>query len=236
MLYILAVVVVLAGMVMLVILPVRERADALDQEIFDAQIESDAMEMLIARVAGMNGDLERVNQDIEGEKDFYLPLMNSDDLDKYITGLLQSHGLVAQSLTIVTPGEQTGNELVQLFQVNVVASGRISQFVSLVETVKATDGVRISGLSFQQRATATPAPTPTPTPTPKQRNRKATPTPELTANPGTAVSATAQDPQYLMNISFVVAEYYEDGLLPASAQTPQPEATADPTLVAAGGE
>lgn len=211
-LYLLAVIAVVAGAVMLVILPAQERGNALDEEIFTEQSQLDTMNRLIAQMDGMQRDIADFEANIELEKEHFLPLMNSDDLDKYITGLLQEHGLVAQSLLISADGAQSEDDVVQLYQVDIVARGHISQFVLLAETVKELDGIRIASMSLKEQEIAA-TPTPSPTPAPK-KNRRATPTPELAATP----LPTPEDPAYSINITFQVMEYNEDAPLAATAE------------------
>lgn len=220
-LYALAVIAIVAGMFMLVIVPARQRGDELDEEIFNAQTEADSMRLLIAQVEGMRRDIAGYQADIELEKTHFLPAMNSDDLDQYITGMLQEHGLIAQSLAISADGGQTEADMVQTYRVDVVARGRISQFVALAETVKATGGVRIAAISLKQ--TTADAPAVTPTPTPERRSRRATPAPEPVETP----VPTPYDPAYSMDVTFWVVEYNEAGE-DAGESTPTPSAEPTP--------
>lgn len=232
-LYALAIIAVVAGMVMLVILPAQERSDALDDEIFTAQTQLDAMNLLIARTESIQSDIAGYEEKIDAEAKYFLPVMDSDDLDKYITGLLQEHGLVAQSLAISADGAQTDDDMIQTYQVSVVARGQISQFTALIETVKGIDGVRVSALSLKESKQATPIPSATPAPTPAQkRNRRATPTPAPT--PEATPMPTPADPEYLMNVSFVVIEYNEAGTIAVEETVPgAAETTATPEMPAA---
>lgn len=223
-LYALAVLAIVAGLVLLVIRPAQLRADELDAQLLDAKTESDAMRMLIAQVEGIRRDVADYNAEIEVEAESFLPVMNSDELDEYITGLLQTHGLVAQALAISADSGQSENDMVQTYQVNVVARGTISQIVALAETVKSTDGIRIAALSLSQMQTAAPTSTPRPTATPKpKKNKKQTPTPEPTVTP----APTPYDPAYLIDMAFVVIEYNEEGDLMDAVDepTPAPEET-----------
>lgn len=225
-LYLLAVFAVTAGMIMLVIVPAKERADALDEQILTSQMQVDSMQALIRSSTQMEEEIAQFEADITLEQAYYLPAMTSDDLDKFITGLLQEHGLVAQSLAISSDGSQDESAMIRTYRVDVLANGRVSQFLKLVDTVKATDGLRLAELSFKKTVTPAPTATPKPLPTPKPKRRvRATPTP----TPSPVPTPTPYDPSYTMEMAFVVMEYDENAELPVAVPSPSATPQADQT-------
>ncbi|MEG1523942.1 MAG: hypothetical protein RRZ24_08950 [Clostridia bacterium] len=221
-LYILCAVVIVAGMVLLVIQPTLVRAGVLDETVLEQEITQNQMEQLIAESSHMRQGLEKSNAGIAEQATHFLPVMTSDELDRYITGLLQQNGLVAQSLQIseaithqsdveadVDANTDTGNgSPVLTYQVNVLASGTVSQFVNLTEYVGAADGIRIAKFTLHDQSTPLPTATPKPTKTPRATRtpRGMTPTPLQITTP----IPVSNEPAYEANITFVVAEYDRD--------------------------
>ncbi len=147
-LYLLAVVVIVAGMVWLVINPLTKKSDQLDADISSALLTQSEMQALIGSRAAIEADIASYNTRITEMQDSFLPVMTSDDLDRYITGLLQSNGLTAASLSITTGEEQDAPGIAQYY-VKVTAGGQLSQFVALADQTAATAGIRISDLAVR---------------------------------------------------------------------------------------
>lgn len=147
-LYLLAVVAVVAGMVGLVINPLTEKSDRLDTDINSAIMTQSEMQALILSRSGIEEDIASYNARINEMESSFLKVMTNDDLDRYITGLLQSNGLIAASLAITA--DETGNVPgITQYLVKVTAGGQLSQFVALADQVAATAGIRISDLAVR---------------------------------------------------------------------------------------
>lgn len=151
-LYLLAVVAVVAGMVGLVINPLTEKSDRLDTDINTAIMTQSEMQALILSRSDIEEDIASYNARINEMESSFLKVMTNDDLDRYITGLLQSNGLVAASLAIAAGEEQNAPGIAQYY-VRVTAGGQLSQFVSLADQVATTAGIRISDLAVRSVGT-----------------------------------------------------------------------------------
>lgn len=208
MLYILAVIALIAGMQLLIIQPAMNASDTLDETILEREQTEFAMQQMIATRDAEEKSLTESVEGVETEEKYFLPLMTNEELDRYITGNLQKCHLTAESLVISEDVAQTSSEAVKCFGVSVTARGNLWDFTELVEWAKATDGVRISAIGLEDESpqpTDTPAPTKTPKPTrtPK-KSRRATPTPAPTETPGPTPTDASL---YKMSITFIVAEY-----------------------------
>lgn len=199
-LYLLAAVAILAGVLVYVIQPLVLSADKLDEAAFDARQTIDQQKLLIAQADALLADIEKTEADIEAERAQFLPAMTNDALDAYITGMLQKHGLTAESLEISKSEDAMPLADVVLMRVDVTARGNLDAFMALADTVKNTAGLRIANLTLrlEEDAVATPSPTPTPEPA------------------GKAAEAPAETPaaaadSFRMEIGFAVLEYAGGG-------------------------
>lgn len=246
-LYVLSITVIVAAMVMLVIQPALSRRNDLSDQLEAQQMQLAAMEQTILTQANAQDRIAEYDQDIQMEKAFYLPAMTSDDLDKYVTGMLQQHGLIAQSLLItevsasdVTSADGTNEASkavgaegsgVHTYQVDVTAAGTINQFVDLTEAVGETDGIRIGAFALKPLVTPKPTPSPKPTKTPRSaRTPRPTRTPRgMTPTPVAPTPApTPANPSYAASVTFYVLEYGEIAGVTGGALAPT--ATPAPTL------
>ncbi len=208
-LYALAIVAMIAGMVVLVIQPAMQQSETLDADIIEKQMSVDTVRAAIRTQQSLQDEIAGNEAGIAEESKYFFPFMTNNELDEYITGLLQTHGLTALSLAISTGGsKEDGAEEetvqysdIQRFTVNTTARGTMRQFMLLVDTVKELDGIRIVGITNKQDEVVTPAPTATPKPS---RRAKATPAP-LFATPAQA----AKEDTYTMDIAFSVLEYVD---------------------------
>lgn len=201
-LYILAVAAIVAGMYMLLIRPAMERADELDAAILERQMELDDIKSALMTQRALRDEVDENLAGIAEERKGFLPVMTNNELDEYITGLLQTHGLIAISLSIV-PGsdEQTPADEIQRYQVETTARGAMPQFMLLLDTVRELDGVRIVTIANEQDETTTPKPT---IPPRVAADAKTTPAPQ-TAPPETILP----EGTYTMEIVFSVLEYVD---------------------------
>ncbi len=163
-LYLLAAVAIAAGMLAYVIQPLVLCADGLDEAVFAAQQTIDRQSLLIAQADTLAGSIDEAESDIAAESARFLPAMTDDALDAYITGLLQTHGLTAESLEISEDEGEMPLATAVLMRADVTARGAMDAFMALADTVKNTPGVRITNLTLrlEEAAAATPAPTPEP--------------------------------------------------------------------------
>lgn len=204
MLYVLAMIGIIAGMVMLVIQPAMERTDTLDAAILEKQTSLDSISASIMTVQALKNEIAESEKGIVQEETYFLPMMTNNELDAYVTGLLQTHGLTALSLSIAQTESTDANAPmvpsdIRTYQVRTTARGTMTQFMLLVDTVRELDGVRIAALTNKQDRVVTPAPTATP-----RTNRRAAPAPLFTTP-----TPTPMESVYTMDITFYVQEYVE---------------------------
>lgn len=181
-LYLLILVALVAGMVMLVISPAMDRAEELDQRTIDAQATLEQMETTIGQMGVYRAGIRDARTQIAAESELYLPGMTDSELDRYVTTLVQRHGLRSEELAInaVDDTKNTGQAAAALAQaqalyagetgesapaasgmptsstsnvrVDVLVTGTLRQFVSLAQTVKDTDGIRISDMQLKRES------------------------------------------------------------------------------------
>lgn len=197
-LYLLAAVAIVSGMLVYVIQPLVLRADALDEAAFAARQTIDRQKLLIAQADTLLADIERTEADIAAERAQFLPAMTNDALDAYITGMLQKHGLTAESLEISKSEDAMPLADVVLMRIDVTARGNLDAFMALADTVKNTAGLRIANLALrlEKAAATTPAPAPEPA--------------EEGAEAPVETPAAAAD-SFRMEIGFAVLEYAGGG-------------------------
>ena len=197
-LYLLAAVAITAGMLVYVIQPLVLRADGLDEAVFAARQTIDQQKLLIAGADALAGSIEQTESDIAAEKERFLPAMTNDALDAYITGMLQKHGLTAESLEISKSEDAMPLADVVLMRIDVTARGNLDAFMALADTVKNTAGLRIANLALrlEKAAATTPAPAPEPA--------------EEGAEAPVETPAAAAD-SFRMEIGFAVLEYAGGG-------------------------
>lgn len=149
-LYLLALLALVAGMMMLVISPAMDRSDALDQSILEAQVKLDEMHSQISRAEEYRSGIRESRSKIAGEAGLYLPAMTDSALDRYITTLVQSKGLRAEQLTISASDVALPSSSAGGVRVDVTARGTLRQFVTLAQKVKETDGIRIADMTLKR--------------------------------------------------------------------------------------
>ena len=194
-LYLLAAVAIVAGMLFFVIQPLVLRADELDEAVFSAQQTIDRQELLIAQTDALSDGIDEAESGIAAERERFLPAMTNDVLDAYITGTLQKHGLTAESLEISKSEDGMPLASVVLMRVDVTARGSMTAFMALADAVKNTPGVRITNLTLRlEEAGAVPAPAPAPEPVQEDAEAPAQ-TPEAAGD------------SFRMEIGFAVLEY-----------------------------
>lgn len=149
-------VVVLAGVAgWFLINPAIQESAALDAATLDAEMQKTAVEQAISGSAQHMQSIAETKARIETLKVGFLPLMTNDDLDRYITGLFQKNGLVAESLLISASGDETACIAVMKLSVRVTATGELEQIISLVEQLSKLRGIRIATLNVREKSLKT---------------------------------------------------------------------------------
>lgn len=85
-------------------------------EIQDAQAKRDENEIKITQVSLIEMENENIEKEITSKKAKFFPMMTSDQVDKYMTGLILDYNLYAYDLNIVMPTEEAAMEPYQYSQ------------------------------------------------------------------------------------------------------------------------
>lgn len=136
----------------LLIQPAMETAMELKDQASQVELERSSHEQAIAMRPIYSDTIAQAEERIDTLGDRFLPLMTNDDLDRYITGLLQENGLVAESLRITPAAEEAASASLVKLSVKVMATGELEQFMALVQQLSGLNGIRLSRFTVLQRA------------------------------------------------------------------------------------
>ena len=75
-------------------------------EMEDARAERDKNEMKVAQLSLIETENENLETDIQTARAQFFPMMTSDEVDKYMTGLILDYGLSSYDLNITMPTEE----------------------------------------------------------------------------------------------------------------------------------
>ncbi len=130
--------------------PAMEEAQELESSIEAAETEKSYVEQIIATRPTYAAAIDESEALVKELQNGFLPSMTNDDLDRYITGLLQKNGLLAESLLISASADEAASLAVTKLGVKVNATGELAQFVALVQQVSELQGIRISGVTVRE--------------------------------------------------------------------------------------
>lgn len=136
----------------LLIEPAVEAAIELKDQASLVELEKSSGEQAIAMRPIFADTITQAEERIDTLGESFLPLMTNDDLDRYITGLLQENGMVAESLRISLAAEEAESAALIKLSVKVMATGELPQFMALVQQLSEQKGIRLSRFTVLQRA------------------------------------------------------------------------------------
>jgi Tfp pilus assembly protein PilO len=136
----------------LLIEPAMETAIELKDQASLVEHEKSSNEQTIAMRPIYADTIAQTEERIDALGESFLPLMTNDDLDRYITGLLQENGLVAESLRMTPAAEEAASASLVKLSVKVMATGELPQFMALVQQLSELDGIRLSRFTVLQRS------------------------------------------------------------------------------------
>ena len=176
--YLMLVVIILAGGVMLLIKPAIDTHDAVSAQLMTAQQEKDAVDMMIAQIPILENEISNYQKNIKKLKKQFNEVLVNEDIDSLVTGMITSSGLKPVSLQIgasrqeawsgetVDTGassdtasaeneassepavDEVNNSVVKTTAVTVKAKGTMAQFTSLIGRVVAQKGVILRGFTI----------------------------------------------------------------------------------------
>lgn len=88
------------------IFPILKQMTKINEDMQSAQITREENEMKVAQLPMLEKEREELEESISLARKEFFPMMTSDEVDKYLTGLILDHGLEAIDLTIVMPGQE----------------------------------------------------------------------------------------------------------------------------------
>ena len=156
MLYVLAVFAIITALLFLLIMPGMQMKDELETQADEMEFNLAEMQAAISTDPIVKQQLDDNIKQIEELKKNFIPKSTSDDLDRYITGLLMDNGIMPQSLSILEVEKveadktdstdetaQTQIDTVTYYTVQTVSTGQFASFKNLCQKVSDTQGVRI---------------------------------------------------------------------------------------------
>ena len=176
--YLMLVVIILAGGVMLLIRPAIDTHDEVSDQLMTAQQEKGGVDMMIAQIPVLQNEITNYQKNIKKLKKQFNEVLVNEDIDSLVTGMITSSGLKPVSLqigaaqkdsesgetvdtgktseTADTAGEdstspvveETNNATVKTTAVTVKAKGTMAQFTSLIGRVAAQKGVTLQGFTI----------------------------------------------------------------------------------------
>lgn len=135
----------------LLIKPAIETAIELKDQVSLVELEKSSNEQAIAMRPIYADTIAQAEERIDTLGESFLPLMTNDDLDRYITGLLQENGLLAESLRIAPGADEAASASLVKLSVKVMATGELEQFMALVHQLSEEQGIRISRFTVLER-------------------------------------------------------------------------------------
>lgn len=88
------------------IYPIVTKIITTNMELQDAQIERDKNEIKIAQLSLIEMENENLEAEIVDAREDFFPIMTSDQVDKYMTGLILDYNLYAYDLSISMPTDE----------------------------------------------------------------------------------------------------------------------------------
>lgn len=164
--YIMVTLLTAVGIGVFMIQPAAEAASSLEEQISEKSAVKMGMEQKLQSEGRLLKDVEAYRQGIAKLSEGFLSPMTNDQLDAYLTGLLQKYGLSAEALSIEAvefppegEGEEQGEEkapnpaaaAVSAREVRVGLSGQLEDFMALADEVHGLKAVRIIDFSIQPR-------------------------------------------------------------------------------------
>lgn len=92
------------------VLPAVKGIISYNEQIKDAQDVQIMNEIKLAQVSLLETDNEKLEKELDALRKSFFPLMTSDQVDKYMTGLILEYGLHAYDLSIIMPGGEAVTE------------------------------------------------------------------------------------------------------------------------------
>ncbi|MDO4552271.1 MAG: hypothetical protein Q4C22_01925 [Bacillota bacterium] len=103
-LYLLAVVIIVAGGIALLLMPLMEKYQLTQDELYAQQLQEQEFRALLETRDAMEEELSALSEQTEEDRDLLYPYMTAEQVDYLLTSMLISHSLTPRSLAL---GDET---------------------------------------------------------------------------------------------------------------------------------
>ena len=168
-LYVLLCIVVFAGGLFWMLLPALEKHNTLKAEYDTAQLELQSAKASKIDYGDLDKQLKETSEELKNIKNKFYEEMNKEDVDNLITSMTIEHGLTPVSLSIAEVDQEdilsyTEYQLQQkkgsssknkdgkltVYNVNLSVSGAITDVQTLVDDVRTTKSLKVSGITYSE--------------------------------------------------------------------------------------
>lgn len=168
-LYVLLCIVIFAGGLFWMLMPALERHNSLKADYDTAQLELQSAKASIVDYGNLDKQLKETSEELKNIKNKFYEEMNKEDVDNLITSMTIEHGLTPVSLSIADADNEdimsyTEYQLQQkkgsaskskdgelkVYNVNLSVSGSIADIQILVDDVKTTKSLKVSGITYTE--------------------------------------------------------------------------------------
>lgn len=153
----------------LVLLPALEKHNTLKAEYDTAQLELQSVKASMIDYGDLDKQLKETSEELKNIKNKFYEEMNKEDVDNLITSMTIEHGLTPVSLSIAEADQEdilsyTEYQLQQkkgsssknkdgklkVYNVNLSVSGAITDVQTLVDDVRTTKSLKVSGITYSE--------------------------------------------------------------------------------------
>lgn len=168
-LYVLLCIIIFAGGLFWMLLPALEKHTTLKADYDTAQLELQSAKASIINYGDLDKQLKETSEELKDIKNKFYEEMSKEDVDNLITSMTIEHGLTPVSLSIAEADKEdivsyTEYQLQQkkgasskskdgelkVYNVNLSVSGAISDVQTLVDDVRTTKSLKVSGITYSE--------------------------------------------------------------------------------------
>ena len=151
------------------LLPALEKHNTLKAEYDTAQLELQSVKASMIDYGDLDKQLKETSDELKNIKNKFYEEMNKEDVDNLITSMTIEHGLTPVSLSIAEADQEdilsyTEYQLQQkkgsssknkdgklkVYNVNLSVSGAITDVQTLVDDVRTTKSLKVSGITYSE--------------------------------------------------------------------------------------
>ena len=168
MLYVLLCIIIFAGGVFWMLMPALEKHNSLKADYDTAQLELQSANASIIDYGDLDKKLKETSEELKNIKNKFYEDMKKEDVDNLITSMTIEHGLTPVSLSIADADEEPimsyteyelqqkkstnakSNTQIKVYNVNLSVSGAIADVQTLIDDVRTTKSLKVSGVTYSQ--------------------------------------------------------------------------------------